>query len=224
MSPMRRSRTAPSSPTSLNPAEITTRCLVPSSAACRTTPFDVRGRNDHDHQVRDLVDGLQVLEARDAQDPLGLRVHRVDDPRVVAVDQIADHRMAHRADFAGRADDGNRPGEKQRPQITSWGQRQGATCGAAVMVLLAAQKSCYRLETALRTRDAARCTVHCSKSSRVRRGGGRTSGRADAMASAGSPADGPLRRSRRKKSHAEAQRPQSRLMRLPHHLRVSAAL
>ena len=67
----------------------------------------------------------QIRETGHAQNALGLRVDRVDDSRVMAVNQIADHGVSHRTDFAGRTDDGNRLRKEQRSQVTSRRQREG---------------------------------------------------------------------------------------------------
>ena len=105
--PISFSSSAPSAPTSLKPAVMTTMALAPAwieaSTALRTS-----GRGDGDHgQVDAAAVGWRGRIARQAQDLVGRRVDRDDRALEPAADQVGDQFVPDLARRAGRADHGD---------------------------------------------------------------------------------------------------------------------
>ena len=108
------SSAAPSGPTSLKPAVMTTTALAPASielmTACRTsavgTAITLRSMR--------LPQSWRFGIALEAENLVRRRIHRDDDAAEAAVNQVGDHLVPDLAGGAGCADDGDRLGGQQR--------------------------------------------------------------------------------------------------------------
>ena len=122
-----RSSAAPSGPTSLKPAEMTTADGDAGLAALLDDPGDARRRRHDDREVDLLRDGATLgwLWMPRMLRPLG--VDGVDGAAERAGDEVGEDRAAHAAGLLRRADEGHGPGLEERPKRAAC---TGPACGS----------------------------------------------------------------------------------------------